>query len=120
MKGLGLRAGVCDIIAVHAGRIFALELKAETGRASEAQLAFLADMERAGAATCSRTASMRRCGRLRPGGCCAGRCTKFALLTGVVGKSRQGVTPSVTRRGFWAVEPCWTKKIVNEFIFVFS
>jgi hypothetical protein len=26
MKGLGLRAGVSDIIAVHAGRIFALEL----------------------------------------------------------------------------------------------
>ena len=40
------------IIALHDGRVFALELKADNGRASEAQLAFLADMERAGACTC--------------------------------------------------------------------
>lgn len=52
MKGLGVRAGVSDIIAVHAGKIFALELKAPGGRATDAQLEFLADMEKAGAFTC--------------------------------------------------------------------
>jgi hypothetical protein len=48
-KGLGVRAGVSDIIAVHAGRIFALELKADDGRPTEAQLEFLSDLNRAGA-----------------------------------------------------------------------
>jgi hypothetical protein len=51
-KGLGVRAGVSDIIAVHDGRIFALELKAPGGRPTEAQLEFIADMNRAGAFTC--------------------------------------------------------------------
>jgi hypothetical protein len=50
-KGMGLRAGVSDLVLVHDGRIFALELKAKGGRASEAQLDFLAGMESAGAFT---------------------------------------------------------------------
>lgn len=50
-KGMGVRSGVSDIIAVHQGKIFALELKAEGGRPTETQLAFLSDMERAGAYT---------------------------------------------------------------------
>jgi hypothetical protein len=50
-KSLGVRAGVSDVIAVHEGKIFALELKSEGGRPTEAQLAFLGDMERAGAFT---------------------------------------------------------------------
>jgi hypothetical protein len=49
MKGLGMRAGVADIIAVHQGKIFALELKTDGGRTSEAQKQFLADMKNAGA-----------------------------------------------------------------------
>ena len=48
MKGLGIRAGVSDLIAVHQGRAFALELKAEGGRATEAQLAFIAGINAAG------------------------------------------------------------------------
>jgi hypothetical protein len=52
MKGLGVRAGVSDIIAVHRSKIFALELKAPDGRPTESQLEFIADMERAGAFTC--------------------------------------------------------------------
>jgi hypothetical protein len=51
LKGLGVRAGVSDIIAVHQGKIFALELKAEDGRPTEAQIAFLSDFEKAGAFT---------------------------------------------------------------------
>lgn len=50
-KGLGVRAGVSDIIAVHRGAIFALELKADGGRPTETQMEFLADIGRAGAFT---------------------------------------------------------------------
>jgi hypothetical protein len=51
-KALGVRAGVSDLLLWHDGKSFALELKAEGGRASEAQRQFLTDMERAGAFTC--------------------------------------------------------------------
>jgi hypothetical protein len=51
LKGLGVRAGVADIIAVYRGKIFAIELKAENGRPTEAQIEFLSDIEKAGAFT---------------------------------------------------------------------
>lgn len=51
-KGLGVRAGASDILAWRGGKSFALELKAPGGRPTEAQLEFLAEMERAGAFTC--------------------------------------------------------------------
>jgi hypothetical protein len=51
-SGLGVRAGASDLLLWHDGKSFALELKAPGGRATEAQLAFLSDMERAGAYTC--------------------------------------------------------------------
>ncbi len=50
-KSMGVRAGVSDFIFVHDNRIYALELKAEGGRATEAQLKFLADIDAAGAYT---------------------------------------------------------------------
>lgn len=50
-KSMGVRPGVADIIAVHKGKIFAMELKAEKGQPSESQLEFLSDIERAGAFT---------------------------------------------------------------------
>jgi hypothetical protein len=49
LKGLGVRAGASELIAVDACR---LELKAEDGRPTEARLQFMADMEAAGAFTC--------------------------------------------------------------------
>jgi hypothetical protein len=49
---LGVRAGVSDVIAVHQGKVYALELKAPAGKPTEEQLEFIADMERAGAFTC--------------------------------------------------------------------
>jgi hypothetical protein len=52
MKGLGVVAGVPDIIAIHNGRVFALELKAEGGRATDKQLACIAALREAGALTC--------------------------------------------------------------------
>lgn len=51
MKSLGVRAGVSDIVAFHAGKFHCLELKAEGGRPTEAQLEFLADVDREGGYT---------------------------------------------------------------------
>jgi hypothetical protein len=50
LKGLG-RPGVSDVVAVHDSKVFALELRSETGRPTEAQLEFIADIEKAGAFT---------------------------------------------------------------------
>jgi hypothetical protein len=52
MKGLGVVAGVPDVIVIHAGRCYALEIKASGGRATPKQLAAIAAMEAAGAYTC--------------------------------------------------------------------
>ena len=52
MKGLGVVAGVPDVIAIHNGRVFAMEIKAEGGRATEKQLACIAALREAGAFTC--------------------------------------------------------------------
>lgn len=51
LKAMGVRAGVSDFILFHAGKLFCLELKAEGGRATEAQMTFLSDIDRAGAFT---------------------------------------------------------------------
>lgn len=50
-KGMGVRAGVSDLILVHADKFYALELKAPGGRATAAQLEFISDIDRAGAFT---------------------------------------------------------------------
>jgi hypothetical protein len=49
LKGLGVVAGVPDVIAVHNGRVFAMEIKAEGGRATPKQLAAIAALREAGA-----------------------------------------------------------------------
>jgi hypothetical protein len=48
MKGLGVKAGVPDLIAVHRGQVFALEIKTENGRATDAQVQAIADIRGAG------------------------------------------------------------------------
>jgi hypothetical protein len=48
-KSLGVTAGVPDLLIVHDGGLFGLELKAEGGRVSEAQHATMEAMRRAGA-----------------------------------------------------------------------
>jgi hypothetical protein len=48
LSGLGVRAGVSDLLLWHAGKSYALELKAK-GKPTAAQLQFLADMRNAGA-----------------------------------------------------------------------
>jgi len=52
LKGLGVKLGVPDVIAIHNGRCFALELKAEGGRATDKQLETIAALREAGAFTC--------------------------------------------------------------------
>jgi len=48
MKGLGARPGVPDLIAIHRGQVFAIELKADHGRATDAQLQAIEDIRAAG------------------------------------------------------------------------
>jgi hypothetical protein len=52
LQGQGVRAGVPDVILIHAGRTYGLELKAEGGRATPKQLEAIAAMEAAGAYCC--------------------------------------------------------------------
>jgi hypothetical protein len=52
MKGLGVRAGVADLILVHRGRPFALELKADDGRPTVEQMTFVSDFNAAGGCAC--------------------------------------------------------------------
>jgi len=51
-KAMGARAGTSDFLLWHAGQSFALELKAEGGKATPEQTRFLADAELAGVKTC--------------------------------------------------------------------
>ena len=49
MKGLGVRAGVPDLILIAEGRTYGLELKrAKGGRTSDAQRAMIQEIEAAG------------------------------------------------------------------------
>ena len=41
LKATGVKAGVADLILLHAGKAFALELKTETGRATDSQIEFV-------------------------------------------------------------------------------
>ena len=50
-KGLGARAGLPDVMVLHQGRLFGLELKAEGGRATDKQLETIAALREAGAFT---------------------------------------------------------------------
>jgi hypothetical protein len=51
MKGLGVTAGVPDVIAIRRGQAYALELKADGGKVSTQQKQALEQMEQAGAMT---------------------------------------------------------------------
>jgi hypothetical protein len=48
LKGLGVRAGVPDVIAIHHGHVYALELKTEHGKATEGQLQAIEEIRAAG------------------------------------------------------------------------
>lgn len=48
MKGLGVRPGVPDVMVIHMGCIYALELKAEDGKPTESQLEAVESIRNAG------------------------------------------------------------------------
>ena len=48
LKGLGVRAGVPDLFAIHRGQVYAIELKTEGGRATIAQLQAIEEIRAAG------------------------------------------------------------------------
>ena len=48
LKATGVRAGVSDLVLLHAGKSYALELKTPKGRATDAQIQFLDDWRAAG------------------------------------------------------------------------
>lgn len=51
LKGLGVRSGVPDIIAIKSGKTYALELKTETGKLSDNQITAIAAMSKCGVET---------------------------------------------------------------------
>src|SRR5262245_19458811 len=73
LKSLGVVAGVPDVFAVHNGRCFALELKAEGARVSDKQLETLAALRDAGAFTCVAEALDRALACLEAWGLLRGR-----------------------------------------------
>jgi hypothetical protein len=50
--GMGVVSGVPDVIAIHQGCVYALELKAEGGRATEKQLLAVENIRNAGGFAC--------------------------------------------------------------------
>jgi hypothetical protein len=48
LKAMGLRAGISDLFFIKRGNLYALELKAENGRETEAQMQFRSDVNAAG------------------------------------------------------------------------
>ena len=72
-KRMGVRAGASDLLLWHNDKSYALELKAEGGRATVEQLGFLADIDRAGAYTAlaegldRALATLEAWGLIRPG-----------------------------------------------------
>lgn len=51
LRGLGVRAGVPDVIAIYRSHTYALELKSDDGKLSQAQRDALNDLTLAGATT---------------------------------------------------------------------
>jgi hypothetical protein len=71
LKSLGTRPGIPDLLIVHAGRLYCLELKAPGGRASPAQLKTVSDLEYCGAKCAIAVGIDGRSGSWRIGACCA-------------------------------------------------
>ena len=84
LKGMGVRAGLPDIIAVKDGQCYALELKASDGCLTSAQRDAHAALAVAGAtvAVAYGLAMMRSPG-WRPGSCCAARARDACIIEGL-------------------------------------
>ena len=75
LKGLGVIAGVPDVIAIRAGHTYGLELKAESGRPSAMQIEAMAAMEAAGATVALATGLDAAISQLEQWGLLQGRCS---------------------------------------------
>ncbi len=51
-NGLGVRAGVADLILIYRGNVYAMELKSSTGRPTVAQMQFMSEFNAAGGHGC--------------------------------------------------------------------
>jgi hypothetical protein len=69
LKGLGVRPGVPDVVAVHRGQVYAIEFKTEYGRATNSQLQAIEDI-RAVVMLRFAMASIARSRRSKGGVCC--------------------------------------------------
>lgn len=78
-KAMGVLPGVSDLILFHEGKLYCLELKAQGGRASEEQLAFIHAMERQGAYTAIATGLDRALATLEQWGLLRGSSVKDVL-----------------------------------------
>ncbi|MCW2130178.1 hypothetical protein M2226_008922 [Bradyrhizobium elkanii] len=74
LKGLGVTAGVPDIIAIRGGHAFGLELKAEGGKPSDKQKETMAEMEKAGASVALAVGLDAAIRQLEEWGLLTGRC----------------------------------------------
>ena len=79
LKGMGVRAGVPDIIAIKDARCYALELKASNGRLTPFKATPMRPSLRPVRRSRWPTASMMRSPSWRPGGWCAARARDAAL-----------------------------------------
>ena len=52
LKGLGAKAGIPDLIALHNGKFFALEIKTDTGKPTTTQLECISQINAAGGYAC--------------------------------------------------------------------
>ena len=71
-NGLGVRAGVSDLILLHDGRAFALELKTERGRPTAAQIQFISEFRAAGGEASIANGLDQAFTPWKPGSCCGG------------------------------------------------
>lgn len=83
LKGLGVTPGVPDIVLIHKGRCYGLELKAKGGRPTDRQLSAMSAMDEAGAFVCIADGLDRALAVLEGWGLlrCAGRRTGIARET---------------------------------------
>ena len=82
LKGLGMRAGVPDVIAVKDGRTYALELKPPGGRLTAAQNAAHAALRAAGAAVVTSYSSDDAVAQLERWGLLRGRASAISNRVG--------------------------------------
>jgi hypothetical protein len=78
-KAMGVLPGVSDLLLFHNGKLYCLELKAQGGRASEEQMAFIHYMDRAGAFTAIATGLDRALATLETWGLLRGSSVKDIL-----------------------------------------